>query len=122
MKYLKQLLIILMICLIGEAIAGLLPFTFPGNIMAMMILAILLATRLIKEEQIKEVSDYLLELLALFIIPISVSVINHLELVRQIWVQLLVICLMTLVMTFASCAFTIRFVSKLMNRDRKGVE
>lgn len=122
MKYLKQLMLILMICLIGEVVVSFLPFAFPGNIMSMMILTVLLATKLMKEEQIREVGDYLLELLALFIIPISVSVINHLELVAQIWLQLLVICLIMLVVTFASCAYTIRFVSKLMNQNKKGAE
>lgn len=120
MKYLKQLMIILVICLIGEILARLLPIPFPGNIMAMLLLTGLLATKAIKESQIKETGNFLLELLGLTIIPVSVSVLDHMELVSQIWMQLLVISLIILVAVFASCALTIRLTSRMLDRSRKG--
>jgi len=119
MKYIKQLAIILAICLLGELIVSFLPFGFPGNIMAMLILAILLVIRVVKEEYIKETSDFLLEIIGLFIVPVSVGVMAHFELIGQIWMQLLLISLLTLVLTFVSCAFTIRLTMKLIGK-RKG--
>ena len=119
MKYLKQLAILFFICLVGEFFAGLLPFAFPGNIMAMIILSLLLITNLVKETDIKEVSDYLLEMLGLFIIPSSVLIIEHLELIQQVAVPLILISLILFTLTFLSCAFTIRFVMKIMIRIKK---
>lgn len=120
MKYTKQLIILLVICLIGEVLVRFLPFDFPGNIMAMILLLILLVTKVVKERQIKETSDFLLELIGLFILPVAVSMIAHFELISEIWWQLLLISLITLVLTFGASAYTIRITMKIMNRRQRG--
>jgi len=120
MKYIKQFSIIVLICLIGELIVMFLPFAFPGNIMAMILLAVLLVSRVVKEEYIKETSDFLLEVIGLFIVPVSVGMMAHFEIIQSVWVQLLFISLITLILTFASCAFTIRLTMKIINRKKKG--
>lgn len=120
MKYLKQFSIIILICLLGELIVHFLPFGFSGNVMAMILLAGLLVFSIVKEEHIKETSDFLLEIISLFIVPVSVGMMAYFELIRSVWVQLLLISLLTLVLTFASCAFTIRLTMKLINRKKKG--
>jgi len=120
MKYLKQFVIILLICLISELIVSILPFGFPGNVMAMILLAGLLIIRVVKEEHIKETSDFLLEIIGFFILPVSVGMMAYFDLIRSVGIQLLLISLITLVLTFASCAFTIRLTMKFMNRKKKG--
>jgi len=120
MKYLKQLVIILLICLISELIVDILPFVFPSNVMAMILLTGLLIIRLVKEEHIKETSDFLLEIIGLFILPVSVGMMEHFDLIRSVGIQLLLISLITLILTFASCALTIRLTMKLINRKKKG--
>jgi len=120
MKYIKQFAIIVLICLIGELIVNFLPFAFPGNIMAMILLAGLLVSRVVKEEHIKETSEFLLEIIGLFIVPVSVGMIAHFDIIRSVGLQLLLISLITLVLTFASCAFTIRLTMKILNRKKKG--
>lgn len=119
MKYIKQFAVLVLICLMGELVVNFLPFAFPGNIMAMILLAGLLVSRVVKEEHIKETSDFLLEIIGLFIVPVSVGIIAHFELIRSVWIQLLFISLITLVLTFASCAFTIRLTMKMFNRKKK---
>ena len=121
MKYLKQLTIIFAICLAGEVLARLLPFGFPVNILAMLLLGGLLVAKVVKEDHIKEVSNFLLELMGLFIVPITVSIVDQLALVQEVGLQLLVICLILLVLTFLSCAFTIRFTRALLNRKKEGI-
>jgi len=120
MKYIKQFAIIALICLIGELIASFLPFTIPGNIMAMLLLTGLLIIRVVKEEHIKETCEFLLEIIGLFIVPVSVGIIAHFELIQSVGLQLLLISLITLVLTFASCAFTIRITMKILNRNKEG--
>jgi len=119
MKYIKQFAILVLICLIGELIVSFLPFGFPGNIMAMILLIGLLVGKVVKEEQIKETSDFLLELIGLFIVPVAVGVMAHFELIRSIWIQLFLISLITLILTFASCAFTIRLTMRVINRKKE---
>ena len=52
MKILKQLTLILAICLAAEALVAFLPFAFPSSVAAILILAILLGAKLLKEQQI----------------------------------------------------------------------
>ena len=54
MKILKQLTLILAICLAAEALVAFLPFAFPSSVAAILILAILLGAKLLKEQQIQE--------------------------------------------------------------------
>ena len=48
-KILKQLGIILALCLIAEVIASLLPVTIPSSVIAILILALLLTFKVLKE-------------------------------------------------------------------------
>ena len=59
-KILKQLGIILAICLAAEFIVSLLPIAFPSSVMAILVLAFLLFTKILKEEHIRESGDFLL--------------------------------------------------------------
>ena len=51
-KILKQLGIILALCLVAETVASLLPVTIPSSVIAILILALLLGVKVLKEEQI----------------------------------------------------------------------
>ena len=59
MKILKQLTLILAICLAAEALVAFLPFAFPSSVAAILILAILLGAKLLKEQQIQETADFM---------------------------------------------------------------
>lgn len=121
MKYLKQLTIIFGICFIGEMIASLLPFAFPGSIMAMLILSVLLVTKMVKEKDIKETGDFFLEMIGLFIVPGCVALIEHVELIQRVAVPLFIINIIAFFITFITCIATIRFVMKWMLARQKEV-
>ena len=74
-KILKQLGIILAICLAAEFIVSLLPIAFPSSVMAILILALLLFTKILKEEHIRETGDFLLSNMALVFVPISIGLL-----------------------------------------------
>lgn len=118
MKNVKQFSMIVLICLAGELVVHFLPFGFSSNVMAMILLAGLLICRVVKESHIKETSDFLLEIISLFIVPVSVGMVAYFDLIRLVWIQLLLISLITLVLAFTSCAFTIRFMMKRLERKK----
>ena len=115
-KILKQLGIILALCLVAEVIASLLPVTIPSSVIAILILALLLTFKVLKEEQIKETADFMLDNMALVFVPISVGMIEDLELLKgQVFGFLVVVCI-SLVLTFLGTYASVRIVQKCMKR------
>ena len=105
MKILNQLGIILGIWAGGELISSLLSsfIKIPGTIMGMIILFLLLQFKIIKEEIIKEVADFLLSNMAIFFVPAGVSLISSLGLIGDnIEVLLLSITVATMIIMLAT--------------------
>jgi holin-like protein len=104
MMVFKQLSIIFFIYLLGEAVSLLLPFSFPGSIIGMLLLFIALLLKWIKIEDIKQVSDFLLKHMALFFIPAGVSVMSSFALIQAYIIPIS----LTLIL---SCIFMLAFIS-----------
>ena len=77
MKILTQLAIVFGICLVGECISAILPFTFPSSVIGMIILFLLMLVKIIKERHIKDVSQFMLKNMAFFFIPVAVSIMDN---------------------------------------------
>lgn len=122
MEILTQLAIIAGICMCGDWISSLLPIPFPGSVIAMMLLFLFLGLKWIKEEQIQEVGDFLLKNMAFFFVPAGVSVMNYFELLKSSIVPFILICVITLILTFAATATTVSFVMKLQQKRRRKEE
>lgn len=116
MKILKQILIIFSLCLFGELIAYLLPFAFPSSVISLLLLFILLLCRILKPEQIAQVSDFLLSSMAMFFIPAGVAIMEKYELIKDSLLPLIIITFSTTIITFAVTAYTVLFFIKLMKK------
>lgn len=120
MKILKQITIILLLCLISEGISILLPFAFPGSVIAIIITALLLLTKIIKENQIKESSDFLLSSMAIVFLPISVEIVEDLGVLKGHVAGFIIVVFVSLFCTFFTSYFTVVGVEKIMNKIRGG--
>ena len=118
MKYLYQLTIILVICLIGQFVAELLPFPFPGSVMGLIILLILLLTKLLKPHSIKEVSEYFLNNMAFFFVPSCVALIEQYTNIKGHVLTIFFICIITTIITFAATAYAVTGTMKIMDKIR----
>ena len=116
MKILWQVGVIFFVCWISQAIETALPVAFPASVIGMVVLLVLLLTKVLRIEHIQEKSDFLLNNMAFFFIPAGVSIVNYLDLLRSTAVQLVLICLITTVLTFAATVWSVRFTVKLLNR------
>ena len=76
MKYLKQFAIILGICFLGELLHYFLPLPVPGSIYGILLLFTALMCGLIKVEQVKETSSFLIEIMPAMFIPAAVGLID----------------------------------------------
>lgn len=85
MRLLRLLLglgVLAAIDLAGEWIAKATSAPIPGNVLGMLVLAALLATRIVPLKLVEEGADLLLKWLALLFVPAAVSVVRHWSLVR----------------------------------------
>lgn len=116
MRFFSQAAILFGISILGNILASFLPFPFPGSVIAMVILFILLLLRLVKEKHIAHFSDFLLDNMTFFFIPPTVGIVNYLDVIKDVWWQFLLICCITTVFTFFGTVYTVKGVMYLMNK------
>lgn len=115
-KILLQLSIVLAICIVSEGIVSVLPFAFPSSVTAILILAFLLGMKILKEEQIQETADFMLSCMALVFVPLTVGVIEDLELLKGQVAGFLIVVFVSLIITFLGTYASVRMIQKLTGR------
>lgn len=98
MKYIKQLAIIFAVTAVGEILKYLLPLPVPASIYGLVLMLILLMTKVIKLEQVKETGEFLIEIMPLMFIPPSVGLMASWGQFKEMLIPLVVISLLS---TFA---------------------
>jgi holin-like protein len=116
MVYMVQLALIFSFCMVGDLIASLLPITMPGSVISMLLVLLLLASRILKEQHIRQSADFLLENMTFFFIPPAVSILRYATIVKTIWWQLFVINIVSVVVCFALSSWTVMLTLRLMRR------
>lgn len=122
MKILLQIAVIFLLCMIGDALSALLPFTLPGSIISMVLLFLLLLTGLIKVHHIETKAAFLQQNMAFFFIPASVAIMDNLPLLKSILLPFLVICTVSTLLTFAATAVVTALTIRLMHFFSKSPE
>ena len=122
MKLLNQIFIVFCICFVGDIISYLLPIPFPGSVLAMVLLFILLCTGAVRKRRIEAITDFLLKNMSLMFIPPTVSIIGYLDVLGEVFVPFVLICLITTVLTFLATAYSVKLVIFLINRNKNGEE
>lgn len=97
MKYLKQLLLLIAICCIGELFNLAIPIPIPGSIYGMIILFVSLCMGIIKLHQVEDISTFLLDIMPLLFIPSAVGIINELDQLLGILWQIVLMTIITTV-------------------------
>ncbi len=115
MKILMQLAIVLFICLLGEAIAAVLPFPFPASVISMLLVLALLLWSPLKVYHIQKQTDFLLNNMGFFFVPPAVAVMGYFSYIKSHLAVLIFICFVTIFTTFAVTAWTVMF---MMNRKQ----
>jgi holin-like protein len=112
----RQMGIIFGIYWLSQVIEGLLPFSFPASVIALILILVLLLTRVLKPEHIRETGDFLQAGIAFFLIPVMVGLVNYVEVIAQNAVAFFVICFVSTVLTFAAVAWTVQLTCRWMEK------
>ncbi len=112
MRVLLQLALILGICYAGELLNTYTGIPIPGNILGMLILLLLLCLKIIKLEQIREVSDFFLKRLSFFFLPPAIGLMLVGDDVKSQWPLLLFLCIVITIVTMVTTGWAVQLLSK----------
>ena len=112
MKYIKQLVIIVGISLVGELLKHLLPLPIPASIYGMVLLFVGLMTGVIKLESVKETGKFLIEIMPVMFIPAGVGLLTSWDTLSRILVPVSLITVVTIITVMAATGW----VSQIMIR------
>jgi len=116
MKMMFQIGLLFGVCLVGQAISVFLPVSFPGSVLSMIILFLLLFSGVVKVDHIKQKADFLLKNMAFFFIPAGVGILLSFDLIKNNILPLLIIVVVTTILTFGATALTVQGVIALQDR------
>ena len=91
MKYTKQFMIIMIFSLLGELLHGLLPFPVPSSIYGLVLMFLLLWMGILKEEQIKETADFLIEIMPILFLPAGVGLMTRWEALKKLLLPIILV-------------------------------
>ena len=116
---LRQICVLLGVCLVGEAVSSVLPFAFPASVIAMVLLLILLFSGLVKPKHLGQTGNFLLDNMALFFVPSCTSIVKYLDvLLENAWV-IVVISLITTPLVFAVTGHVVQLTVKLLKIEQE---
>ena len=118
MKLFKQLTIVFLICMAGEVVAAMLPFPFPAAVAALLIMLGLFISGVLKPESVQELAEYLLANMAFLFVPSGVAILDEYASIQGNVLQLLIVMVVSLVITFAVTAYTVTGVIHVMERRK----
>ncbi|NLZ49083.1 MAG: CidA/LrgA family protein [Clostridiales bacterium] len=112
MKLLRQFCFVLALGLLGDLIKKMLNLPLPGSVIGMILLFLLLYFKVVKVENLKEISNFLLDHLAFFFIPAGVGLMAYIGILKDNWLEIGGISLITTVLVFLVTGSTIQFLRK----------
>ena len=101
MRLLLQLALILSVCFIGDFLHRVCGIPLPGNILAMLILFLLLCTKLVKVDQIAEMSDFFLKRLPFFFFFFSIGILAAYGVLEACLFLFFLLSILATIVTFA---------------------
>lgn len=118
MKYIYQLIIILLVTFVGELMHYFIPAPIPASIYGLIIMLVLLCTKVIKLEHVEKTSDFLLEIMPLMFIPGGVGLVTAWADLKPILIPVTVITLVSTVVVMAATGKATELVMWIDKRRR----
>ena len=110
-QYLRAFVLIYACLYGGIFIAGLLPITIPGSIIGMLILFVLLALQILPANWVKPGCSVLIRYMALLFVPISVGVMNDMDILTAQFAPIVLSCIVSTLIVLV----TVGLISQRLN-------
>lgn len=118
MKYLKQVVIILAFTILGELLAAIIPLPIPAAIYGIVLMLIALSAGIVKPDQIKDVSGFLISSMTVLFVPPAVRILEYWGIIGPSVAAIIIISVFTTFLVFAvSGVVTQWFMNKRGDRN-----
>ncbi len=118
MKKVFQFGIILGIAAVSELINHIVPLPIPASVYGMCILFVLLQTKALRLDQVKEVADILLRAMPMMFVPLCAGLMAQVDVILSIWLPLLLIITIGTVIVLVVTGRTTQGIIKLERRRK----
>lgn len=112
MRYIKQILIILLFCFLGEALAKWLPLPIPAAIYGLLLMLLALSTGILKVRSISDTAYFLIDVMPILFVAPTANLIRYWGECAPSIVPACVIVLVSTVLVFGVSGLVTKFVSK----------
>lgn len=91
MKFLRQLMIILLLSFLGEVLKMFIPLPIPASVYGLVLMLLCLVTGILKTSQVKEAAFFLIEIMPVMFIPAAAGLIDSWKVLQPLLLPILVI-------------------------------
>lgn len=112
MKYLRQLMIILIPYIIGTILQLIFNLPIPGAVIGLVLLFLGLQIGIIKIEMIEEVCEFLLSNMSFFFIPAGVGLMTAFGVLKGKWIPFIIIVVLSTCLVWIVTALVVKTLRK----------
>lgn len=112
MKYVKEFLLIILISFCGELLNLLIPLPIPGSVYGLVIMFTLLCLKVIKLDNIRTTSKFLIEIMPLMFIPAGVGLMTSFSSLKPILLEVVIITIITTILVMAVTGIVAELLTK----------
>ncbi|MCL2212777.1 MAG: CidA/LrgA family protein [Oscillospiraceae bacterium] len=120
MKILVQFMIIVVVTLVGEAMAFFINIPIPGPIYAFVLMFLCLLFGIIKIEQVREAGKFLVLILPIMFIAPAAAILEESD-IADVLIRVIVIAVVTTIAVMAATGYTAQYIVRRQKR-RNGEE
>lgn len=118
MKYIRQLLLILLVTFVGEVLKYLIPLPIPASIYGLLLLLAALLTGVIRLEAVKDTAKFLIEIMPLMFIPAAVGLLDSWAALSDIFLEVIVITVVSTVLVMGISGMVTQFIIRRGEKKR----
>lgn len=117
MKYITQVLYILLFSLLGEVLQAVVPLPIPAAIYGIILLLIALWTGLLKEEKIADAAGFLISIMPILFVTPAVKILQYWELISDRLEQIITIMVVSTFVVFTVSGLVTKWLRRKGDKD-----
>jgi holin-like protein len=115
MRYAKQFGIILFVTFLGEVLKFLIPLQIPASIYGLILMLLALKFKIVPLASVRDAGKFMIEIMPMMFIPAAVGILNAWELLKPIFIPVLLI---TVISTVAVMAVSGRVTQLFLHKEK----